>query len=101
MKFIIYLLLLHFFQMNTWIVVYFYKDNSVEAVPNIWFKKNICAWPKDTKLINKSIETRVKPNKKDFTFFSARKLGNKDYGMDYFFQTLKNILVFTIPNLFF
>ncbi|KAF0682241.1 Uncharacterized protein FWK35_00037455, partial [Aphis craccivora] len=47
--------------------------------PNIWLNKNICAWPKDSKLVNKSIETRVKPNKKDFTFFSARKLGNKDY----------------------
>lgn len=51
--------------MYKWIIVNFFNDNSIEAVPDIWLKQNVCAWPID---------------KKDFTFFSARKLGNKVYG---------------------
>jgi len=32
-------------------VVHFYDDNTVEAVPTFWFRKNngTCAWPKKTK----------------------------------------------------
>lgn len=55
--------------MLKWIVVNFIKDNSVEAVPNIWLKQNVCAWPKDLKSVKKYIETCVKPNKHDFIFF--------------------------------
>lgn len=41
--------------MHNWIVVNFLKDNSVEAVPNIWFKNHTCTWPKETKSIKKCI----------------------------------------------
>jgi len=63
---------------NGWIIVIFNNDNSVEAVPDIWLKNNNCAWPKSKK-IKKYIGRRIKPNNKDFTFFIARKFGNKVY----------------------
>ncbi|XP_022162449.1 uncharacterized protein LOC111028210 [Myzus persicae] len=66
-------------QISGWIIVIFNNDNSVEAVPDIWLKKNNCAWPAKSKQIKKYIERRVKPNNNDFTFFNARKLGNKVY----------------------
>jgi len=31
--------------MNTYSVVVFTEDNSIEAVPTNWFKNNKCAWP--------------------------------------------------------
>jgi len=62
-----------------WIIVIFNNDNSVEAVPDIWLKKNNCAWPAKSKQIKKYIERRIKPNNNDFTFFNARKLGTKVY----------------------
>lgn len=67
-----------------WIIVHFCEDNSVEAVPDIWFINNICAWPIELKYTNKYIETRIKPNKKEFIFLSARTLG-KVYGWYTFF----------------
>jgi len=67
---------------NYWSVVYFTDENSVEAVPNIWFdkKQETCAWPAKPKLVKKFIESQQKPNKKDFTYHPARQLGNKSYG---------------------
>jgi len=64
---------------NYWIVVYFTDENSVEAVPNIWLnkKQDSCAWPAKTKNVKKFIEFQQKPNKKDFTYHPARKLGKK------------------------
>lgn len=65
--------------MSKWIIVYFFKDESVEVVPDTWFFKGKCAWPKSTKNVKKLIEKQMKPNKNDFLFFSARKLGNHYY----------------------
>jgi len=66
----------------SWSVIYFPKDNSVEAVPDFWFDKNksICAWPVQTKFVKKMIENYQKPNKTNFTYHTARKLGSKSYG---------------------
>lgn len=63
-------------------IVFFNKDNCIEAVPDSRFfkKDNLCAWPVQTKHAKKIIVSFPKPNKKDFTFYSARKLGNKTYG---------------------
>lgn len=65
--------------MYKWIIVNFLNDNSIEAVPDIWLKQNICAWPIDKKNVKRCIKAKLKPNKNEFTFFCARKLGNKVY----------------------
>lgn len=54
-----------------WIIVVFNEDNSVDAVPNIWLKKNSCAWPK-SKNVKKYIENHIKPNNIDLTFTMLR-----------------------------
>jgi len=59
-----------------WFVVHFFNDESVEAVPDTWLKKNSCAWPKDKKHIKRCIEKRVIPNQLEFLWLPARKLGN-------------------------
>jgi len=62
-----------------WNIVNFTEDNTVSVVPDIWLKKNICAWPKDQKNSQKIIESRVKPNKNDFYFYNIRKMSEKTY----------------------
>lgn len=90
-KICIYLLLNHkhlfnfvllFFdlQMGRWEVFLFHKDNSIEAVPDTWVKKGLCAWPKSSKNIKRLIKNRYKPNKTDFLYYPSRILGNKNYG---------------------
>lgn len=66
--------------MARWEVVLFYKDDSIEAVPDNWVKKGFCAWPKSTKNVKILIKNRCKPNKMDFTYYPARILGTKNYG---------------------
>lgn len=65
--------------MAFWDVVNFLNDNTVEAVPSIWFKKNKCAWPKDSKQTKKLIEKRQVPNENEFVYYPARKFKNKSY----------------------
>jgi len=31
--------------MDSWIVVNYLEDESVEAVPNFWYHQNKCIWP--------------------------------------------------------
>lgn len=87
--------------MNKWIVVHFFNDNAIEAVPDTWLKQNICAWPIDKKNVKRCIETRLKPNKKEFMFFSARKLGNKVYGNDIYLSYLvyNCIIIYILDSL--
>ncbi|XP_060845051.1 homeobox-like protein HDP1 [Rhopalosiphum padi] len=56
-----------------WSVIIFENDNSIEAVPSVWYRKNTCAWPKKNQ--KKYIEKQVIPNKTDFYFLRARKIG--------------------------
>jgi hypothetical protein len=65
--------------MDKWIIIHFCKDNSVEAVLNIWFKNYICAWQILLKYTSKFIETMIKPSKKKFIFLPPRIL-RKAYG---------------------
>lgn len=67
--------------MAFWDVVHFLNDDSVEAVPHMWFKNNKCAWPKNPKQIKKFIEKRKIPNLDEFVFYPARKFKDKSYGM--------------------
>lgn len=65
--------------MARWEVVLFYKDNSIEAVPDTWVKKGLCAWPKSSKNVKQLIKNRYKPNKSDFIYYPARTLGTKNF----------------------
>lgn len=51
-------------------IIYFDKENCVEAVPDCWFNnnKNLCAWPVQTKNDKKMIESYQKPKKKKICF---------------------------------
>lgn len=53
-------------------VVFFIKENTVDAVPSHWMKNNLCAWPK--KHIKKCIERKLQPNDVDYDYFPARVL---------------------------
>lgn len=65
--------------MNGWDIVCFKNDNSIEAIPTSWIRKNTCAWPKVSRHAKKFIEKQIKPNSTDFIFYPARKLGNRTY----------------------
>ncbi|VVC26857.1 Hypothetical protein CINCED_3A021382 [Cinara cedri] len=41
------------FIISGWIVIYFLKDNSIEAVPDTWFLNGKCTWPKSLKTVRK------------------------------------------------
>jgi hypothetical protein len=62
--------------MNTYSVVEFTEDNSLEAVPTNWLKKNKCDWPitKNYSTIRKLIERKSVPNEIEYTYFNARLL---------------------------
>lgn len=56
-----------------WTVVCF-EDNSIAAVPQFWFERGVCAWPK--KSPRKCIERRIKPNEVDFQYLKAKIIKN-------------------------
>lgn len=54
-----------------WSIVLFTDENTIEAIPSHWIKKNnTCAWPK--KNFKKHVEHRTIPNSFDFNFFPCR-----------------------------
>jgi len=55
-------------------VVHFFDDESVEAVPSVWFNDKHCAWPKKPIFIKKFIEIKRVPNNTDFMYLKAREL---------------------------
>lgn len=59
-----------------WSIVCFIEENTVECIPNFWFKNNKCAWPSSKNKINSRllVERRNSPNQMDFNFFKARLL---------------------------
>lgn len=60
--------------MSNYSVVHFIKDNSVEAVPSIWVKGNLGAWPNNKSLTSKYITTRRLPNEIEFKYYKIRLL---------------------------
>lgn len=65
-------------KMNTYSIVEFIDDNTIEAVPTVWVnaKKRKCAWPttKNSSLIKKLIEFNSIPNSTDFKYYVAKVL---------------------------
>lgn len=61
-----------------WVVVHFTIDNSVEAVPITWYNNDdgTCAWPNKTVNPVRSIQKMTLPNKLEFKWLKARKLGS-------------------------
>lgn len=64
-----------------WIVVHFLNEDSVEAVPETWYKKKekTCAWPLSSKKTKKCIEKKDYPDNINYHWLPARMLGRK-YG---------------------
>uniref|UniRef100_A0A2S2PM63 DUF4806 domain-containing protein n=1 Tax=Schizaphis graminum TaxID=13262 RepID=A0A2S2PM63_SCHGA len=59
-----------------WYVIHFKKDNTVDVVPSSWYKNGLCAWPIKNSNIKKIVQKKEPPNKKDFKWHIARKLGS-------------------------
>lgn len=64
-----------------WIVVHFLNEDTVEAVPDIWYqrKNKLCAWPLKSKNYKKLIEKKDYPNEENYEWLPARILG-RQYG---------------------
>jgi len=62
-----------------WVVVHFIDEDSVETVPETWFRKcdSTCAWPLNKYNVKRMIEKRIYPNQLEFEWLSARTLGRK------------------------
>lgn len=44
--------------MKSWIIVHFFGDKSVEAVPNFWYKDKLCVWPNKKSIVKQCIIKR-------------------------------------------
>lgn len=64
-----------------WIVVHFNVDMSVECVPNIWYNKGSCAWPKKRANISHFIEKCIDPVERsdEFRYYDARILSKTPF----------------------
>lgn len=76
-----------------WSVVHFIEDNSVEAVPMIWLKKDMCAWPNNSNSAKKICKNQIKVNRFEFQFYRARILSSN---ISKFFLTLNFIKILKI-----
>lgn len=61
-----------------WSIVCFTEENTIECIPNFWYKNNLCAWPNSANKINPRllVERRASPNQIEFNFFKARLLAS-------------------------
>jgi len=59
-----------------WSIVCFTNENTIECVPNFWFKKSLCAWPnKDCKIKSQlAVKRGLAPNSIEFDYYEARPL---------------------------
>lgn len=61
-----------------WYVMNFKNDNTVNAVPCSWFKNGLCAWLIKCSNIKKISLKNVPPNKNEFKWYTARRLGSRN-----------------------
>lgn len=61
--------------MNSWAIVNFLEDKSVEAVPNFWFKNNLCVWPSKRSTVKHCILKRSPIDQFEHEWLKARMLG--------------------------
>jgi len=59
-----------------WTIVCFETDNTVDVVPNFWYKNGFCEWPNKTNRIDSktSVKRRVNPDEIHFKKYKARAL---------------------------
>lgn len=55
-------------------IVVCFEDNTIAAVPQFWYEKGKCAWPKKTP--KKFIERRIHPNEIDFLYLKSEIIKN-------------------------
>lgn len=62
--------------MNTYSVVEFIDDKTIEAVPTSWIKNGMCAWPitKKYSILRKLIERKSLPNDVEYNQYKIRVL---------------------------
>ena len=64
--------------MSHYLVIEFFEDNSIEAVPASWFKKKegTCAWPntKNPSILRKFVELKSIPNEVEYSYHPAKVL---------------------------
>lgn len=62
--------------MNTYSVVVFIDDNTIEAVPTSWIKNGMCSWPitKKDSVLRKLIERKSLPNDVEFNQYKIKVL---------------------------
>lgn len=81
-----------------WCVVHFTADDTVEVVPELWYRKEgSCAWPKTSNIkdIKKAVIFKAHPNKHDFSYYEARCLASnigKHYSKIFIFCTYNKIV---------
>jgi len=59
-----------------WTIVCFDTDNTVDVVPDFWYKNGLCEWPNKTNRIDSktSVKRRINPDVIHFTKYKARAL---------------------------
>jgi len=62
--------------MNTYSVVVFIDDNTIEAVPTSWIKNGMCSWSitKKDSVLRKLIERKSLPNDVEFNQYKIKVL---------------------------
>lgn len=70
-----------------WIVVHFLNEDTVEAVPDTWYRKRdkLCAWPLISKNSKKCIENKDYPNEENYRWLPAKILGRQYGNYKYYF----------------
>lgn len=78
-----------------WFVVNFQKDNTVDVVPSSWYKNGLCAWPIKCSNTKKIVQKKLPPNKKEFKWHIARKLGScyGDYNKIIVYYSINTIFI--------
>lgn len=63
-----------------WYVVHFQKENTVDVVPHSWYRNGLCAWPLKCSNPKKLVKKNEPPNKDEFKWYTARRLGSARNG---------------------
>lgn len=76
---------------------HFTLEDTVEVIPQLWYRKRNYAWPKSSNLkdIKKAVFKRVRPNEHDFKFNDARCLAS-NIGQHYNKLFVFSVLFFTL-----
>lgn len=77
--------------MDTYSIVHFFDDETVEAIPSIWMKGKYCAWPKNKLFVKKFIEKKIVVNENEFKYLRARVLSKGISKLKFFFYVRNSL----------